>query len=155
MPCYLVAEILGNHFIMKSAPRPSDQKHNPRGPSDQNLPRVYHVSNCKGIKKSQTNQRVPLGRWCHEDQSGDDTCHFVPRYMLSRLPKRYKPISGWHVAYVGEVTRNGKNSESFQKLPPKMNAGSPIKVQLAWTVRSKSNYAPCLPCVCHLSDGSL
>ena len=32
-----------------------------------------------------TNGCLTRGRWCHVDQSGDTTCQFLPRGMLSRL----------------------------------------------------------------------
>jgi len=51
--------------------------------------KVYHMAaTCPLLQASKmirTNGRLTRGRWCHVDQSGDTTCQFLPRGMLSRL----------------------------------------------------------------------
>jgi hypothetical protein len=51
--------------------------------------KLYHMTaTCPLLKASKmvrTNGRLTRGRWFHVDQSGDTTCQFLPRGMLSRL----------------------------------------------------------------------
>ena len=108
---------------------PSDQKPSPRKPSDQNTPRVSHVSAPFG---SRTNKRFIRGMVCDMVVADGSTCtnQMITRVILSRLHKVYESIRVWRVAFGGKVYATSVSLEAS------INLFDPNSM---WAVRSKFN----------------
>ena len=87
---------------------PSDQKLKQRGPSDQNLTLVCHVSILLGIEIVHANERSTRGSRCHVDQPDDVT---------------YQLFATWHAvngrggtALIG-CHNNNNNKHAYAGIP--------------------------------------